>query len=458
MRSDRRRRAGGYVRSGGYIAPVLVPRSRVAAAAALLGAVWVGGASPAVRIVGGATIQVQSAPWAVYVSVVSGSAGQDCSGSVIDATHVVTAAHCLYVSAATAQASDVSVKAGVSNFIAATPTDAEQDRQVSSFRVHPGYVNNGAQVPDDVAVLTLSAPLDLSGQAVKAVALPAANASFPAGAAAIVAGFGIQSSSQERGGPLESLSTTVDPQGQCGAFTRTSAVLYSNGTELCSTSAAGAECSGDSGAGLVTTGGTPVLVGVANGVAPGCPVGGAGLFAYVQAPEILEFIDGNNAPPTAPRAASSTLLGLTPKGPVLAGEKLTCYTGHWPEPVKTAYTFKNAADGQILQTGPGATYLLPASSVGTTIACQVAVTDGGGTTVETTRPTPAVKPAAPLGTVAIEPLSPLTAKRGQYVFLHIVLKSSRGLSGTFKACAQLPAGVGVHSGICRSTSEASGAH
>src|SRR6266404_516149 len=84
------------------------------ALAALVGA---GVASAAGRVVGGTMIQIQSAPWTVFVTYHFGSTGAVCTGSVLDASHILTAAHCLYdPSGILAQPSSVSVQAGVSNF------------------------------------------------------------------------------------------------------------------------------------------------------------------------------------------------------------------------------------------------------------------------------------------------------------------------------------------------------
>ena len=177
------------------------------ALAVIVGAVSSANASSAVRVIGGTPIHVQAAPWAVVVATVFHSTTeQDCTGSVIDASHVLTAAHCLYDTCGVlAQPSSVYVLAGVSNFLSPISSDQEQDRSASSFRVHPGYVYSTVDMPDDVAVLTLSAPLDLSGGAVQAVALPAPNAPFPAGGAVSIAGFGLQLATGGRHGRVAGL-------------------------------------------------------------------------------------------------------------------------------------------------------------------------------------------------------------------------------------------------------------
>jgi hypothetical protein len=111
------------------------------------------------------------------------SSDYDCTDSILDASLVLTSAYCLYNSAATLeQMAGLTVTAGVSNFLSPTSTDREQQRTMSAIRIHPGFVYSavGATQPDDVAVLVLSAPLDLSGPGVQVVALPSPGAPLPA--------------------------------------------------------------------------------------------------------------------------------------------------------------------------------------------------------------------------------------------------------------------------------------
>ena len=53
-------------------------------------------AGPAAKaVVGGTTVQVQSAPWAVFIRQVSAFGVGLCGGSIVDSLHVLTAAHCV---------------------------------------------------------------------------------------------------------------------------------------------------------------------------------------------------------------------------------------------------------------------------------------------------------------------------------------------------------------------------
>jgi Trypsin len=428
-------------------------RVRGLALASVLAVLCVGGVAPAGAVVGGSPIQVQSAPWAVFVTDEFATVEDQCSGSVLDATHVLTAAHCLYDdNGALTQPSALSVEAGISNFVAPTANDAEQDRAVSSFRVHPGFRYTGSGGPDDVAVLTLASPLDLSGPAVQAIALPTSPSTFPSGAAVAIAGFGVQQPPNGDTGELVSMSATVDEQGECGDFTQSALLESDNAVVLCATSPVSAVCNGDSGGGLVTTGGTPVLVGVVTAGPLGCPVGTPGLFAYVGAPEILSFIQGNDQPPTAPRPAAGTTSELTWAAPLDVGDVVSCSTAGWPEPVQVVYTFANASTGAVLQSGPDPRYVVPPDALGISIVCKLAVSDAGGTTVAETNASTAV---ARVPQVTIERPALLVARRGRRVTLHVVLRSPAGLSGKFGVCVVLPAKVGGRS--CASRREPLGA-
>src|SRR5690348_1727287 len=165
----------------------MLGRSMRILAAAAVSAVLV--TAPASGVVGGQTIQVQSAPWTVFVQQSLGSSRFLCTGAIIDASHVLTAAHCVFNSScAPAAPSAFQVRAGVSNYSAPLSTDLEQGRGVSSFRVHPGYACTGHPGPDDVAVLTVSSPFDVTSAAVSAVPLPAAGSAYPAAASVGTAG------------------------------------------------------------------------------------------------------------------------------------------------------------------------------------------------------------------------------------------------------------------------------
>ncbi len=406
--------------------------------------------SGAGAIVGGATIQVQAAPWTVFVQQTSGSVRFLCTGSVVDASHILTAAHCLYDDDNLAPPSAFQVRAGISNFSSPLPTDLEQDRAVSQYRVHSGYTSTGDANPDDVAVLALATPLDLSGPAVKAVALPAPGSAFPGGAAVTIAGFGKQTPTAASSGPLSSLTGTVDPQGICSGSPNDGLIEF-NAIELCEASSSSAVCNGDSGGGLVIGGSTPTLIGVVSAGAPGCNVGSHSLFTYTGAPEILSFIQGSDRPATAPREGPNGV-DLRWRGPLVVGNTLDCEPGDWPDSNATyAYSFVNTANGQMLQHGTAATFKVPAADTGAAIMCEVAATNAGGTSLDETTATAPVK-GSPQARIAH--VGPLSGARGRSVLLRVTLVAPAGLFGRFSVCITPPKSVAGR--LCRSTTNTDG--
>jgi hypothetical protein len=424
----------------------VVPRrlSTSLALAVFAGAAFAGSGAPAARVVGGSVIQVQQAPWTVFVQQQAGSSRFLCTGSIVDAVHILTAAHCVYDDQGVlATPANLSVKAGVSNFSAPLATDLEQDRAVSQFRVHPAYVWSGKPVPDDVAVLALVTPLDLSGPAVQAVALPTPGSPFPAGAAVALAGFGRQAPTVSTSGPLSWMTATADAQGICSSSG--GGYLSNNAILLCAASPSSAVCNGDSGSGLISTNGPPTLIGVASAGSTGCEPGSHGIFTYTGAPEILRFIQGENTPPSAPRETADTFLELDWDPPLVAGNKLSCSSGGWPAPSHTAFSFVATGDGKVLQAGPSSTFQIPPADVGMTVRCEVAVSNDGGTTVAETEATAAIKPPPQL---RIGRIAPVRATPGGLVQLTISLNAPAGLYGKYGVCASLPSKVGGR--ICKS--------
>jgi hypothetical protein len=140
-------------------------------------------------------------------------------------------------------------------------------------------------------------------------------------------------------------------------------------------------CNEDGGAGVLTTSGSPILVGIAISPTSGtCQTGGQNTFLYVAAPEILDFIQGSDTPPLAPRRTSSVKLHLDYVTPLRPGTKLTCSTSGWKMPVRISYSFTNADTGKVLQPS-GARYVVKAKDVGISILCDVHVAGSGGTSI-----------------------------------------------------------------------------
>jgi hypothetical protein len=356
--------------------------------AALAAALSVGSAS---GVVGGRSISIRSAPWSVFVQATYPGGGiYSCTGSIIDALHIVTAAHCLYsTSGALVQPSEVRVKAGVSNSLDPSPSDVLEDRQVSSFRIHPYFARTGRLSPDDVAVLELSSPLDLGGPDAQAVALPNVGAPYPVAASAMLAGFGDDRPRARESGPLVAMRATVPQQGHCGS-PRARGLLPANGVTFCARSRVSALCDGDSGAGLVTTGSRPVLIGIATGNAK-CKPGNQGLFQYVGAPEILRFIRGDNKPPPSPYWDFPGIVKCFWDKPLRVGVRIVCMNLRLTRASTITYSFLTDS-GRILQKGTRSNYVVQAAAIGAEVYCLVTATSPGGTALQESVESETVKP------------------------------------------------------------------
>jgi hypothetical protein len=320
---------------------------------------------------------------------------------------------------------------------------------VTAVRIHPGYVWSAISSSDDVAVLTLADPLTLGSATARAVSLPLPGSRFPDDALVGVAAFGREQPTTLPDGSLNWLVGRVDPQGACGLLGDTG-VIPDNGITLCASSRASATCNGDSGGGLVTTGASPVLVGVLSGGPVSCQPGGHSLYTYTGAPEIRNFILGANNPPRAPRETARTYVNLTWEAPLVVGTRLTCASGGWVGDPRLAYAFRTTGGG-VLGAGGAPSLVLDAHDRGRSVYCEVTATNAGGTTLDLTNATTPVGPVPPL---RLLPLPAVHALPGGLVRVRIAFRAPLGLNGTFGACLSPPARIGHR--ICASLTDQHG--
>lgn len=219
--------------------------------------------SPTARptIVGGTPITIADSPWQVLVLIGSGNRREQCSGSLISPTTVLTAAHCLSgVDPAT-----VKVWSGVSTTSSASDAKAIP---AAGLVVHPGY--DQASLANDIALIQLARPVDLTKDA-RAIGLPVAQdiASWPAaGTSAIISGWGATSTNGPSSDPL--LRATVQvlsgPGASCGQY----GPSFNSSMMICGGLPDGSAdtCQGDSGGPFVVdVAGVPILAGLtSNGV------------------------------------------------------------------------------------------------------------------------------------------------------------------------------------------------
>lgn len=315
-----------------------------------------------------------------------------CSGVILDNTDVLTAAHCMFdpLTGARVPVEDMYIVAGSSDLAKRETT--EQESNAAGVRVHPYYTysTEPATDPDDVAVVNLGKSLTFDS-AVKPITLVAPGSLLQEDASLDFTGYGAQRvSPEELNSGLYYIGLTVE---QKGCSDEDDAVF------LCASAPNGTICHGDSGSGLTVPGPPAQLVGIADAVKANssdpCRDNALDGFANVAAPEIQDFIDGDETPPMAPRGGSGAQLTSTAREPEV-GETVTCNQGNWSGDPTFTYTFVNESEeSQILQSSSSPTYKLAESMARLSIFCQIEATSDGGTGVVRAVNTLIVRPATP---------------------------------------------------------------
>jgi hypothetical protein len=347
-------------------------------------------------IINGQISAITQFPWQVLIWNVGGEESFGfCGGAIVSSTKIVTAAHCVDVEGTTRTlpAEDLGVIAGASEVLIETgevaPATAQQ-AEVATVHVDPRYVPEQGNVQDDLAVLTLKTPLDLSRSVgAAAIGLVAARATPAPGTLLTVSGYGRQKGAEtpdnQPNGKLYSATLTAISSDECReSVGANSAVL------LCASSGTSATCEGDSGGPLVE--GTPaVLVGLVDFGLSGCPVDRPYVFTNLAAPEIRAFVEGALSPPVAPRLGSPPTLKSVGPEPV-AFSPLTCEPGTWSESPNFSYTFQleNGTRRKVLQNGAKKVYIPTSADIGAPITCLVEASNAGGVGTARSKTTPAV--------------------------------------------------------------------
>lgn len=339
------------------------------------------------RIVGGTTIPITQAPWQVYLRRETSTSYSWCGGSVLNATTILTAAHCVTgVSAGQPLGNGgMAVAAGTTSYDLTPPT--RQDALVTGIHVHPYYDAVGpTATTGDLAVLTIAPALNLSTPEVRAIALPApwtpTTSAPPVPQQLSVSGWGFtEDGGTVTDGLLRAVSSAPSDPDLCTSG-------FENAIAVCARSSLGSSCQGDSGGPLVSVGATPVLVGVvSNG--PRCGAGTDDFYVSVIAPENRAFIDAVLAnpaatPPNPPRAPR----GLTQpsmEAPMTfrVGDTVSCNAGTFSGSPSEIRIEISKEDGTVLQstTGPVAQMVIPGIAAGSRLTCRPYATNAGGTYV-----------------------------------------------------------------------------
>ena len=170
------------------------------------------------RIINGVPVSITEVPWQValmFSSEPDDFYAQFCGGSIVSADWIVTAAHCL----PGMSAAGIEVLAGVTSLGEPGSTRVAVQEIIS----HPQY--DDSTLENDIALLKLATPLDLSGAEKTLIALPFAeqSSSWPAaGDPATVSGWG-NTSTTSAAYSADLMAVVVDvltdpSETQCGSY------------------------------------------------------------------------------------------------------------------------------------------------------------------------------------------------------------------------------------------------
>ncbi len=378
------------------------------------------GSGPLVpQIINGKESSISEFPWQVWVLLRNVEGEATCGGSILNSTTILTAAHCTDHDGTTTpytptskppvtnEEAEIFVVSGISKGLGfpssgefhPEPVENGQAILVKSVRRDPYYAVS-PEIKDDVAVLTLEKELKIEpAKDTATIPLVGAGDTPAPGTTLSISGYGKEEGKEgvNSNGNLYSTTLTAISSDACRAGVKlNSAVL------LCAVSPTSSTCQGDSG-GPLTEGSPAVQVGIVDFGAKECPVGVPDVFTNIAAPEIRDFIEGDETPPVAARLTSPApalkSVGTTP----VDFSPLTCEPGGWSGSPTFTYTIQEETSGAaVLQSGAGNIFTPPSSLVGTPLVCIVQASNPGGVSTERSATTAAIAadtapPATKLG-------------------------------------------------------------
>ena len=356
----------------------------VAAAGALACASPAAARTVSPRVVGGTEIPVTDAPWQVgiaYGDEPDAYAAQFCGGVIVDALHVITAAHCLDAEppwGAAEPGNTRDVIAGMTDLSGPTGLPAQRV-QIATWGGMPQFdLSANVPGPYDAALATLSQPLDFSQPGVRPAVLVGAGQLTPPGTALRVSGWGDTTGGGDYPEALHAADLFAVSDADCQA---TYGSDLDPTTMLCAIAPGKDSCAGDSGGPLTLTDGT--LIGLVSWGPDPCadPSGDAGVYTELAQPTIAAFIrELGYAPPQA--ALAPVLAGVA-----RTGETLTCQPGTWasgaPGSPEISWRFVTTEGLALRDWSTDATYALSDSDAGRRILCVERARDASGAATAT---------------------------------------------------------------------------
>lgn len=390
--------------------------------AVVLGAVGgsVGASAAETKIVGGNAVSIADYPYQVLLLINQAEGTFQCGGSIRDATHVVTAAHCVVDEDAGFHPRIVAPGAVTVGYSSATRSTM-QTVGVSRVSVARGFERDGTAA-SDAALLTLASPIDLAGDA-EAEAIPFASDAELGDGSAFATGWGATSEGGSATTGLRGVELRLQPDSRCE---QVYGPVYDRSVMLC----AGGEgnlpagnrdtCVGDSGGPLAidVTPDTPPspgdwrLVGITSfGIGCGRP-NLPGVYARVQSSVLLPFLSAANpvAPPGVPAANPNI------SGSLHVGGTVTCNAPPvaGATPTRFVWLVTDGSSLSVAEVTEGPALMLPPRLAGAFLICDVRYENEGGFRYSNTPPAARVGPvlAGPAPQPPPTPLPPPPAVDG----------------------------------------------
>ncbi|HKN93052.1 MAG TPA: serine protease [Thermoleophilaceae bacterium] len=312
-----------------------------------------------------------------------------CGGVIIDETHVITAAHCVYDVFRANQASspgDYSVAVGTADLTDNTNT---QVSSVSALSFDPRYDPNTNV--HDVAVLTLSDPLTPSPTVEPIDILDAGTFDLlPDGTTFTVSGWGDMTPEPADGSgtptfsntlqavdiPLVNNDTCVNEYAAQGVTVDPTLLFCAGDGTIPDTIPD--SCQGDSGGPVVYDTDSPnkayKLVGLVDSGIGCAQQGFPGIYTRIAEDDVKNFL--SPLPPPAPVETGK----VTIAGGSNPGQTLTCDAGGWTPTDANAptFTYQFLRQGSSTPIGTGSTYTIQQSDLGSRILCEVKAQNTGG--------------------------------------------------------------------------------
>lgn len=205
------------------------------------------------KIVGGQPAELGEWPW---IAALFNGGRQFCGGSLIDSTHILSAAHCI-AHMSSWDVSRLTVRLGDHNIKSNSET-RHIEKKVKRLVRHRGF--DSRTLYNDVAILTLDSPVTFSRN-VKPICLPTGNSQY-AGQTATVIGWGSLRESGPQPAVLQEVHIPIWTNQECK-------LKYGNAAPggivehfLCAGQASMDSCSGDSGGPLMVNTGSWTQVGI----------------------------------------------------------------------------------------------------------------------------------------------------------------------------------------------------